>query len=274
MKLQEEWVELPGKMRGHRARPADVEGPLPGVLVIQEIWGADEHMRDIAARVASAGYVALAPDLFSRGGGRPPALSEERVAEVKRFMETVAPASWPNLMDPEKRGGELARLPDAERARVDETVGALFSPHVFGMMATYATELVEVAAWLRASPSCAGRKIGAMGFCMGGGLAGALAALDPALGAAAIFYGTPPTDDAIAKIACPLLGLFGADDARLVGLLPAFEESMKRHEKSLELHVYPATPHAFFNDTRGSYRVESARDAWARTLSLFARALA
>jgi carboxymethylenebutenolidase len=137
----------------------------------------------------------------------------------------------------------------------------------------YAEQLEAVAGWLRARPEVAGRKVAAVGFCMGGGLAGMLAARDPQLGAAVIYYGQPPSAEAIARITCPVLGLFGRDDERLVTQLPAFEQAMKQADKPYELHVYPGAPHAFFNDTRGSYRAGASRDAWARTLALFARAL-
>ncbi|HEY1557498.1 MAG TPA: dienelactone hydrolase family protein [Kofleriaceae bacterium] len=273
MKLTTSTVELPGQMAGYFAHPG-VKEPVPGVIVIQEIWGVDAHMRDVADRFAAAGYAAIAPDLFSRGGGRPPELSEPRMEATKSFLDALPPNSWGNLMDPSKRDGELARLAEPERSSVGGTVARLFNPERFASLPSYVQNLVEIAAWLRARPEVGGRKVGAVGYCMGGGLAGALAAADPALSASVIYYGQPPAADQVGTIGCPVLVLVGAEDARLVAPVEAFAQAMQAAGKPIESHVYPATPHAFFNDTRGSYRVTAARDSWARTLALFARALA
>ncbi len=127
--------------------------------------------------------------------------------------------------------------------------------------------------WLIGDPRCSGT-VGVIGFCMGGGLAASLATVDAELAGAVDFYGQPPPAEKLSSIRCPILGLFGEDDPRLVSQLPAFEENMKKAGRELELRVYPGAPHAFFNDTRPSYRLEAARDAWARTLSFFARNLA
>jgi len=273
VKLTTSTVELPGPMNGYFAHPAGVNEPLPGVIVIQEIWGVDAHMRDVTDRFAAAGYAALSPDLFSRGGGRPPELSEPRMEAAKDFLDSLPPSAWGNLMDPSKRDGELARLPEAERASIGGTIGKLLTPERFAMMPTYAQDLVAIAAWLRARPEVGGKKLGAVGYCMGGGLAGALAAADPALGASVIYYGQPPAADAVPRIACPVLVMFGSEDERLVAPSHAFEQAMKQAGKAIEMHVYPGAPHAFFNDTRSSYRVGPSRDSFARTLALFARAL-
>jgi carboxymethylenebutenolidase len=252
-----------------------VEEPLPGVLVLQEIWGVDAHMEDIAQRFAAAGYVALAPDLFSKGGGRPPALATERVTAVKRFLDKVPPQGWGALMNPEQREKEIAaKLEQIERAPISETLGQLLNPDRMARMGEYIKDTLASLQWLREQPFCRGRRLGAVGFCMGGGLAAGLATEDPGLGAAVSFYGGPPVAEKIPNIQCPILVFVGDEDARLVPQLPAFEQAMKLAGKEMELHMYPKTPHAFFNDTRVSYRVEAARDAWARTLALFARTLA
>ena len=82
MELATEWLDLDspaGQVSAYFARPVPAREPVPGVLVIQEVWGVDGHIQDVAARFATAGYAALAPDLYSAAGGRPPALSAERV---------------------------------------------------------------------------------------------------------------------------------------------------------------------------------------------------
>jgi len=105
---------------------------------------------------------------------------------------------------------------------------------------------------------------------MGGALAALLAAEEPALSAAVIFYGASPPAERAAAIACPVLGLYGGDDPRITAGVPDFAEAMWRAGRRFEHRVYPATPHAFFNDTRPTYRAEAARDAWARTLAFLA----
>ena len=80
--LLTEWVDhesSAGRYSAYLARPAPVTAPMPGVVVIQEVWGVDAHIRDLAERFATAGYGALAPDPYSAGGARPPALAVDRV---------------------------------------------------------------------------------------------------------------------------------------------------------------------------------------------------
>lgn len=74
MAIKSEWVRY-GDQVGYLAVPELAATPLPSIVVIQEIVGVDEHIEDVTRRVAAAGYVALAPDLFSVNGERPPALT-------------------------------------------------------------------------------------------------------------------------------------------------------------------------------------------------------
>jgi carboxymethylenebutenolidase len=273
MKLTVAQVDLPGSRVGHLVHPARVEAPLPGIVLIQEIWGVDEHIQDVAARLAASGYAVLAPALFSHAGGYPPALDPERVQRAKRFLDTVPPQAWAGLPDAATRAGMLASLAAREREELNGTLAAIFPPDRAAQLEAWARDLVQAAEWLRRAPAVQGRRVGAMGFCMGGALAARLATDDPALAAAVVFYGAPPPADRLAGIACPILGEFGAEDPRLVQQLPAFEQAMKAAGKSLELHVHAGAPHAFFNDTRASYRVEAAREAWAQALGFLARHL-
>jgi carboxymethylenebutenolidase len=273
MDIADKTVELPGGWQGYLAWPRRVEQPLPGILLIQEVWGVDDHIRDVAQRLVAAGYVVLAPDLYSLGGGRPAPLAEPRIARSKRFMDTVPSSAWAMMMDPARREDLLKVLEGEERAQIGETLGLLMPPDRAARMPAWAEEMGRAAQWLREHVLCQGRKIGALGFCMGGGLAALVALRDEQLGGAVMFYGSPPPADKVGSLRCPLLGLFGEDDPRLVQQLPAFERAMKDAQKSLEVRVYPKTPHAFFNDTRSSYRPEAARDAWAQALRFLAGAL-
>ena len=115
--------------------------------------------------------------------------------------------------------------------------------------------------------------MGSVGFCMGGGLSTLLACSDPELSAAAVFYGMPPSEERLQALVCPLLGFYGGADPRVTDTVPAMAKAIAEAGGSFEYHVYPGAPHAFFNDTRPAYRIEAARDAWARVLGFFARHL-
>jgi carboxymethylenebutenolidase len=78
----------------------------------------------------------------------------------------------------------------------------------------------------------------------------------------------------VKALACPLVGFYGGADPRITDQVPAMAAAVESAGGSFEHHVYDGAPHAFFNDTRPSYRVEAARDAWARLLGFFNRHLA
>ncbi len=276
MELLSEWIDYDspaGAVAAYLARPRAVSAPAPGVVVIQEIWGVDGHISDVADRFANAGYVALAPDLYSAGGFRPPALTAERVAAAKAFLNTIPTAQWMAVLgDEQRRAQALAELPADEAAEVEETIRALFGG-VGGGGARHLGVLRAAVAFLHAHAACAGRAVGSVGFCMGGGLSALLACEEPAVGAAVIFYGASPSAEQARSINCPLRGFYGHDDPRIVTGLPAFAAALAAAGVDHELRIYPDTPHAFFNDTRPSYRPEAARDAWGRILAFFAEAL-
>ena len=141
------------------------------------------------------------------------------------------------------------------------------------MVDRHVPALLAATRLLREHPASRAQRVGAVGFCMGGALAGLLAASDPELAGAVIFYGMPPSDEQAARIRCPVLGCYASLDLRLLGALPAFRERMQRLGKELELHVYEGAQHAFLNDDRPSYDARASRDAWSRTLAFFARQL-
>jgi carboxymethylenebutenolidase len=268
MPVQAEWIHY-GDQAGYLARPGGVAGPQPAVLVFQEIWGVDEHIQDVTRRLAAAGYAALAPDLFLEGGVRPPELVPERIAEVRGFMNSLPPAAW---ADAEARGRSLEALPGPQRARVEASYAAMFA-HV-GHLDRFLPAVEAAVRHLRRDcPDSAGQRLGCVGFCMGGGLSALLACEEPELSAAAIFYGSAPPLERVARIACPVLGFYGALDSRVNAGLPAFTQAMAEAGKTFEPHIYDGAPHAFFNDTRPSYRVAAARDSFARLLEFFRRHL-
>lgn len=270
MELETRWVRFPSSgemMDALVARPRAAMEALPAVVVVQEIWGVDPHVQDLVARFATAGYVAIAPDLYSRGG-KPEELAPERLEAAKAFLDVLPPASW---FDPAARGAALAARPDEERARLEATLARLVGRE--RPMARWVGDLRATVAWLRDAPETGGGRIGVVGFCVGGGLAALLATEEPSLSAAAVFYGASPAPERAPDVRCPILGLYGGEDARTLRTVPPFARAMAAAGKPFEQHVYPDTPHAFFNDTRRSFRVDAARDAWWRVLRFLAETL-
>ena len=276
MELVREWVDHQspaGSVAAFLARPAPARAPVPAVVVIQEVWGVDGHIVDVAERLASAGYLALAPDLYSAGGGRPPVLAPERVEAAKAFLDSIPPEQWMAVLgDEAQRAKALGALPAEEGALVGETIGALFAG-AGGDTSRHMEVLQAALGYLHAHPACAGRRVGSVGFCMGGGLSAQLACVEADLAGAVVFYGASPAPEDVARVRCAVRGFYGADDPRIVAGLPAFDEALEKAGCDRELRVYPETPHAFFNDTRPSYRPEAARDAWGKMLAFFAEAL-
>jgi carboxymethylenebutenolidase len=138
-------------------------------------------------------------------------------------------------------------------------------------------DLKAALAFLKSRKDVRANRIGAIGWCMGGKYALKLATEEPALAAAAAYYGAPPTEPAaIARIKAPVLGNFGAEDT---GPSPeqvrAFEAAMKKAGKTVDVKLYPGAGHAFANPNNPwkGYREEAAKDAWSRVTAFFARYL-
>jgi carboxymethylenebutenolidase len=265
MKLISGWETIKGAagdLAVYVARPDAAKAPLPGVLVLQEVWGVDEHIEDVTDRIAAAGYVGVSPDLYSLGGAqRPEAITPPRVRALMDFFDTIPTGAW---QDTEARNAALAKLPQEEGDALNATMTTLFGQ--FGNFEKITAELRVTTQWLAAQEYCDGN-VGAIGFCMGGAMAARLACEEPLLKGAVGFYGAAPSAEQIANLHCPVLCLHGELDERLVGTIPGFQKAADEAGKSYEAVVYPDAPHAFFNDTRSSYRPDASRQAWVRTLS-------
>jgi carboxymethylenebutenolidase len=111
-------------------------------------------------------------------------------------------------------------------------------------------------------------KVGVMGFCWGGGMVGELAVNAPDLDAGVVYYGRQPKADEVAKIKAPLLLHYAGQDARINEGIPAFEEALKKANKSYVLYIYDGAQHAFNNDTsEARYNKSVAEQAWSRTVN-------
>ena len=212
------------KTLGYLARPQS-GGRYPAVIVIHEIWGVVDHIKDVSTRLASEGYVALAVDLF---GGK----TVSKLEEGRKLREQLS----------------------EERILGDLKGGFRY---------------------LQSLDYVHPQRIGSIGFCMGGGLSLLLACHSKDLAAAVVFYGRNPSPiDLVKSIRCPILGNYaGADMAITESDISLLKETLTKYGKEFDIKTYPGALHAFFNDTRESYRLEAAKDAWKRTLEFFKRHL-
>jgi carboxymethylenebutenolidase len=130
-------------------------------------------------------------------------------------------------------------------------------------------DFVASAMWLKNRPDSTG-KLGAVGFCFGGGVVNNLAVrLGSDLAAGVPFYGVQPPAEEVAKIKAPLLLNYAGLDERIDKGIPAFEEALKANHVNYQLYVYPGVNHGFHNDTTPRYDKAAAELAWQRTLEHF-----
>ncbi|HYM16047.1 MAG TPA: dienelactone hydrolase family protein [Dehalococcoidia bacterium] len=145
-------------------------------------------------------------------------------------------------------------------------------------------DMAAAIAHLRTMPQVARERIGVTGFCMGGRVAYMMAARDPSLKAAVVFYGgnimtawgdgPAPFDQSVA-IAAPVLGLFGSDDGNPApDDVQKIDAELERLGKPHEFHSYAGAGHAFMSEGRPSYRPDAAADAWERCIAWFRHYLA
>ncbi len=127
-------------------------------------------------------------------------------------------------------------------------------------------DFAAAAAWLKSRPDSNG-KLGAVGFCFGGGIVNQLAVrMGPDLSAAVPFYGPQPSAEDTARIKAPINAQYGELDARITGGWPAFDAALTQAGVTHEGHVYKGANHGFHNDTTPRYDEAAAKEAWQRTL--------
>jgi carboxymethylenebutenolidase len=134
-------------------------------------------------------------------------------------------------------------------------------------------DMLAAAAWLDARPDGNG-KLGAVGFCWGGGMVHLLATRLPELDAAVPFYGNTPAPQEAAKVKAPLLVHLAGTDERINAAWPAYEQALQAAGARVAVHQYAGTQHGFNNDTTPRFDPAAARLAWDRTLAFFKSRLA
>jgi carboxymethylenebutenolidase len=134
-------------------------------------------------------------------------------------------------------------------------------------------DFIAAAQWLKTHPECSG-KLGAVGFCFGGGIVNLLTVnLGTDLTAGVPFYGGLPNAEDAQKVKSPLLLQFAERDERINAAWPAYEEILKANKVPYTAYIYPGTNHGFHNDTTPRYDEANAKLAWQRTLEFFKKHL-
>ncbi len=229
-------VQIPGRgasFPAYRAMPASGTRP-PVILVVQEIFGVHEHIRDVVRRFAKAGYLAVAPELFYRQG------DVSKLEDIKEIIASVvskvpdaqvmedldATVSWAD-----RNGGDVGKL---------GITGFCWGGRITWLYAAHNPKIDAGVAWY-------------------GRLEGAKSEMNPA-----------HPIDLVRKIDAPVLGLYGSADTGIpVESVQRMNEALTKAGKQSTIHVYPGAPHAFHADYRPSYRREAAEDGWKRALEWF-----
>jgi carboxymethylenebutenolidase len=230
-------VKIPvadGEIPAYRAMPATGDS-FPVVLVVQEIFGVHEHIKDICRRFAKLGYLAVAPELYARQG------DVSQMSDINEIVTTV-----------------VAKVPDAQvMADLDATVswaeqsgkGDVARLGITGFC--WGGRIV----WLYAAHN---PKVKA-GVAWYGRLVGPKSELAP----------RHPLDIA-ATLKVPVLGLYGAADTGIpVETVEQMRAALQAAGSPSQIILYPDTPHGFYADYRGSYRKEQAQDGWKRLQEWF-----
>lgn len=221
-----------GPIPSYRAMPA-AGGPFPVVLVVHEIFGVHEHIKDVCRRLAKAGYFAIAPELYARQGD----VSRLSLDEIRPIVAKVADRQV--MSDLDAAVGFAGRTGRADTARLGIT-GFCWGGRIAWLYAAHNPRLKAAVAWY-------------------GRLVGETSETTP----------RHPVSLA-ADLKAPVLGLYGgADQGIPVSSIDEMRAACKAAGKTCEIIVYPGTPHAFYADYRPSYRAEPAKDGWARMLAWF-----
>ena len=223
-----------GALAAYRAMPAGGRD-LPVILVVQEIFGVHEHIKDVARRFAHAGYLAIAPDLYARQGDVMPLADIEeirrvvmRVPDAQVMADLDAAAAWAA-----GNGGDAGKL---------AVTGFCWGGRIVWL---YAAHNPKVKA----------------GVARYGKVDTPPSALQP-----------QSVLELAARIDVPVLGLYGAADAGIpVEGVERMRAALAAAGKPSEIHIYPDTPHGFFADYRPSYRHEAAGDGWKKALAWLRR---
>jgi carboxymethylenebutenolidase len=235
-------VQIPttqGQLPAYRAAPAKPQGPLPVLLVVHEIFGVHEHIKDVCRRLAKLGYFTVAPDLFARQG------DATQIADMKelqaKIVSKVADAQVAADLDATVAWAIRQSHVDAARLAI---TGFCWGGRITWLYAAHQPRLKAGVAWY-------------------GKLVGEKDALRPHF----------PVD-LVGQLKAPVLGLYGGKDqgiplSSVEQMKQALQSQSNSAAKSSEIHVYPEAGHAFAADYRPSYRKADAEDGFRRLHAWF-----
>ncbi len=222
-----------GTVPAYRAMPTK-GGPFPVVLVVQEIFGVHEHIKDICRRFAKLGYYAIAPELYSREGD----VSKMEIKEIiQKVVSKVPDAQVMSDLDATMKFAKESGMGNIDKLGI---TGFCWGGRIVWLYAAHSDNLKAGVAWY-------------------GKLVGKPDDLHP----------KNPIDLAT-QLKAPVLGLYGgADQGIPVESIEQMRTALKTTKAATEIVVYPDTPHAFNADYRESYRKGPADDGWKRLLTWF-----
>lgn len=229
-------VKIPvkdGEIPAYQAMPA-TGGPFPVVLVVQEIFGVHEHIKDVCRRFAKRGYLAIAPELYARQG------DVSKLKEIQEIAKIVSKVPDEQVMaDLDATVAYAARTGRGDTERLGVT-GFCWGGRITWLYAAHNSKVKAAAAWY-------GRLVG-----------------EP----------TPLTPkyplDLASSLKTPVLGLYGGqDDGIPLNTIEKMRTALKQAGNPSEIIVYPEAPHGFHADYRPSYREEAAKDAFNRLIGWF-----
>ncbi len=221
-----------GSIPAYRAMPAQ-GGPFPTVLVVQEIFGVHEHIKDICRRLAKAGYYAIAPELYARQGN--PAGISDIQELIKTIVSKVPDTQVMSDLDATVAYAKASGKADTARLAV---TGFCWGGRIVWLYAAHNPSLKAAVAWY-------------------GPIDRPRTELQPKY----------PIDLA-PDLKAPVLGLYGgADQSIPVESVKKMQEACKKAGKTCQITIYPDTPHGFNADYRPSYRAAAAKDGWAKMMA-------
>jgi carboxymethylenebutenolidase len=236
------------ELRAVLHRPETASDPLPGIVLVHEVFGADAFMLSVGERLAQAGFVTILPDLYSREGLPGPAATADEPAPEWTADQIRA---------------AVASLPDRRVLQ----------------------DLDAAARRLAGEPAVDSDRIATLGFCMGGCYAFLLGCHSRRIAAVVDFYGrivypdldqnkpVQPLEMAL-NLSAPLLAVFGEDDSSIPAEhVEALRDALTRFARSFELKTIPGARHGFVNHLRNNYSQPDAEAVWEETLSFLGEAL-
>jgi len=232
-------VEIPAEDRplpGYCAAPA-VGASFPVVLVIQEIFGVNEYIKDICRRLAKDGYLAVAPEMFARQGDVSKLQDIQQI--IAQVVSKVPDSQVMSDLDATVRWVTTQGRGDTSRLAIS---GFCWGGRVVWLYAAHSSQLKAGAAWYG---QLEGMKNEAR---------------------------TRTAIEVAAELKAPVLGLYGGQDHGIpVTQVELMREALRRAGTDSEIVIYPDAPHAFHADYRPSYREADAKEAWQRQMAWFRR---